>query len=105
MHDNDDRNNWFSKADGWQKHMVEQYKENWEIFCLNTLRPVFLHVGMQFVGDREPSRAPLLWVQDRVSRREAGRPYLPGLPYQFGFESCTLNAQESAVDNISIDVR
>ena len=23
--------------------------------------------------------APLLWVQDRVSRQEAGRPYLPGL--------------------------
>ena len=23
---------------------------------------------------------PVLWVQDRLSRREAGRPYLPGLP-------------------------
>ncbi|MEJ6398551.1 ImuA family protein [Yoonia sp. 208BN28-4] len=26
------------------------------------------------------SDKPLLWIQDRLSRREAGRPYLPGLP-------------------------
>ena len=27
----------------------------------------------------QQSEAPILWVQDRLSRKEAGRPYLPGL--------------------------
>lgn len=26
------------------------------------------------------ARGPVVWVQDRLSRKEAGRPYLPGLP-------------------------
>ena len=26
-----------------------------------------------------PGAAPILWVQDKLSRKEAGRPYLPGL--------------------------
>jgi len=31
----------------------------------------------------DPARGPLLWVQDRLTRREAGEPYLPGLPPGF----------------------
>ncbi len=27
----------------------------------------------------DPAKGPVLWIQDRLSRREAGRPYLPGL--------------------------
>lgn len=34
-----------------------------------------------FVLARIPkSSAPILWVQDRLSRKETGRPYLPGIP-------------------------
>jgi protein ImuA len=28
----------------------------------------------------DPARGPLLWVQDRLTLRESGAPYLPGLP-------------------------
>lgn len=28
----------------------------------------------------DPARGPVLWAQDRLTRREAGAPYLPGLP-------------------------
>ena len=28
----------------------------------------------------DPSRGPILWIQDRMSRREAGLPHPPGLP-------------------------
>jgi protein ImuA len=28
----------------------------------------------------DPARGPVIWVQDRLTRREAGEPYLPGLP-------------------------
>lgn len=34
-----------------------------------------------FILSRLPRQsAPVLWVQDRLSRKETGRPYLPGLP-------------------------
>lgn len=37
--------------------------------------------AMGFVLSRLPKgRAPVLWIQDHVSRKEAGQPYLPGLP-------------------------
>jgi protein ImuA len=32
----------------------------------------------------DAGRGPVLWVQDRLTRREAGDPYLPGLPTGFG---------------------
>lgn len=34
-----------------------------------------------FVLAQLPPRAPVLWVQDRLSRREGGRPYAPGLAH------------------------
>ncbi len=51
-----------------------------------TLREVFAtHVAdaaaTGFVLAQVPSERPLLWVQDRLSRREGGRPYMPGLAH------------------------
>ena len=31
----------------------------------------------------DPGKGPLLWVQDRLTRREAGEPYLPGIGGDF----------------------
>ena len=51
-----------------------------------TLAEVFSDVASDgaavgFVLSRLPARdGPVLWVQDFLSRRESGRPYLPGLP-------------------------
>ncbi|MGB5559514.1 MAG: hypothetical protein WBN04_16065 [Paracoccaceae bacterium] len=36
-------------------------------------------VGFVLTRIRHRDHAPILWVQDRLSQKEAGRPYLPGL--------------------------
>ncbi len=51
-----------------------------------TLREVFAThvadgVASGFVLAQVPEGKPLLWVQDRLSRREGGRPYAPGLAH------------------------
>jgi len=43
------------------------------------------------LGHLKPSGKPLLWIQDRLTRREAGRPCLAGLP--------------AGLDIIHVDVR
>lgn len=51
-----------------------------------TLVEIFAETGVDgaptgfALAHLQPSTKPLLWIQDRLTRREAGRPYLLGLP-------------------------
>jgi protein ImuA len=39
----------------------------------------------------DPTNGPVLWAQDRITRREAGEPYLPGIGREFGLIRIDVN--------------
>ena len=49
-----------------------------EVFCDTACDAA----GVGFVLSHLAQAGPVLWVQDRLSRKEAGRPYLPGLSHR-----------------------